>query len=428
MRRASLIRWRPSPAAGGLAAAALFVHMTSGCLSNEYRIPNDELRRLAQLPPEARGQRVRLEQEVGERRGDAVQAVRQPPPPPEEAPRSPEESETYVDVRIDGGDCCTTGGGGGSWRGGSSPAPGGSWRGSSPSSPTTPPSSWRGGTASAPSSGFHGTPPGSGFHGSPPRGGGGGGVHVGGSGGGGGGSGSGGDAMVVLAVVLVAVALVATVGLVAGEGTHFDGYVQMAPDQPLHLRDPGGHTTEVPLGALTVEEAALTSEAKVMDDEGGGLWRLDEVPLDRRGFAFRFEMGTSSFNYGTTQLMGPAAHIQLGGFATRRVGFMFDIGLSGASDDCCLGTVTRHSLALELDALPLVAGRFHAGVFAKGGVAISGPSGFYETGPLGGGGALVELDLTPHMALALHAGVSTARLDTSGWSTAGTVTGGLTIY
>jgi hypothetical protein len=105
---------------------------------------------------------------------------------------------------------------------------------------------------------------------------------------------------------------------------------------------------------------------------------------------------------------------------------MTDIGLSGAGD-CCIGTVTRHSLALELETLPLAFGRLHAGGFVKGGVAVAGTSDVREAGPLGGGGALVEIDLTSHMAFALRGGVSTARLD-SGWSTAATATGGITIY
>ena len=38
--------------------------IASGCAANSYRIPPDELARLARLPPEARGQRVRVIQEV----------------------------------------------------------------------------------------------------------------------------------------------------------------------------------------------------------------------------------------------------------------------------------------------------------------------------------------------------------------------------
>jgi hypothetical protein len=46
---------------------------------------------------------------------------------------------------------------------------------------------------------------------------------------------------------------------------------------------------------------------------------------------------------------------------------------------------------------------------------------------MGSAGALLELELTSHMALAVRGGASTASLP-SGWSSAGTVTGGLAIY
>ena len=38
--------------------------MVSGCAANSYRIPANELERISQLPPEARGQRVRVIQEI----------------------------------------------------------------------------------------------------------------------------------------------------------------------------------------------------------------------------------------------------------------------------------------------------------------------------------------------------------------------------
>src|SRR5262245_605710 len=68
----------PTRVVAALTAAAL---LAAGCLSHEYRISRPELERLAQLPPEARGQRVRVVQLLGERRADAVPPEPAPPPP-----------------------------------------------------------------------------------------------------------------------------------------------------------------------------------------------------------------------------------------------------------------------------------------------------------------------------------------------------------
>jgi hypothetical protein len=419
---------KPSRELGALIATALFVHVTSGCVSNEYLIPKRELQRVASLPPEVRGARVGVVQGLGERRADAIA-------PHDEVAEGPSAN---VDIRLDGLDPGPSSGG--NWRpapasGGPNASPtSGGWRPAPASGGpnASPPSGgWRGPAASGGSKpgpapgGFHGTPP-SGGHG-----GGGGGFSLGGGGGGGGG---GNDAAVlaVVAVVLVTAAVIGTIGLVASEGIRFDGYAQLAPDQPIHIKDDAGRQYDVPLALVTPELAAHTREAKVMDDEWYGMRRLDAAPLDRRGGVFRLELGTSAFNYGTTSVVGPAAHIQLGYFPAREVGLLAEIGLSGATD-CCQGpqggqeTIVRHSLALELDLLPLEVGRFHAGVFGKGGLAIAAADNPWEEGPLGGGGTLVEIDLTPRMALAFRAGMNATRLP-SGWSSAGTLTAGIAIY
>src|SRR5262245_28504219 len=95
---------RAQPETVILGATALVVQVTSGCLSNEYRIPNDEIQRLAQLPPDVRGQHVRIVQDLGSRRGEAIE--------PEEEPAPASERDTDVELRVDlhGGNW---GGGGG---------------------------------------------------------------------------------------------------------------------------------------------------------------------------------------------------------------------------------------------------------------------------------------------------------------------------
>ncbi|HVU51132.1 MAG TPA: hypothetical protein VHL80_10625, partial [Polyangia bacterium] len=260
------------------------------------------------------------------------------------------------------------------------------------------------------------------------------------SGGGGGGginlSGGGKDAggiLVAIVIVAIVAATVATVSLAASEGVKFDGHVEMAPEQRIYL-ERGGSSFPVRLLELTPEEAELAGSAVVMDDEGYGLRPLDHAPLDRKGGVFRFDLGAGAFTIGDARASGISSHIQAGAFLTHTFGLVLDLGLAGGTlDPCCAGalapggTLTRHSIGLEAEALPLAAGPVHLGAFAGGGLAIAGAGGSYETGPLVGGGLLLELDLTSHLALALRGGASWAWLPSDS-SSSGTLTGGLSIY
>jgi hypothetical protein len=377
---------------------AAFLPLAVGCTSNEYVIPHEELARLAATPAPQRGERVRVVQDLGERRSDPVPAVVAPPPPVEAIADDSEMGDDAgnLDVQIDLGPGQersrrrNSSGGNGSWSGG----------GGSRAS---------GGRAAAPSGG----------HGS-----GGGHVHVGGGGGGGGGNG---DAILVAVIVVVAVCV--AIGLVSSEGVRFDGYVAMSPAQPVHLKDARGVQATIPIGDLSPDVVAATVEAKVMDDEGYGIERLDRVPLDRRGGTFKLDSGMIAFDVPGATATGPAMNIQTGYFFTRQVGLLANIGLGGGGVP--QGLVPRHALGLELQAFPVGWGPFHLGGFGNGGMAITevlvGTTPTYVSGPSVGGGALAELDLTSRLALTMRAGASLSKLDAL-WSTAGMLTAGVAVY
>lgn len=426
-----------------LLTLAFFVPLAagaSGCVSNEYVIPHDELVRLAQLPPASRGARVHAVQSIGERQAEAIEppaTFREPEPVREvveyEAVAVPDPDEDPADVahlddaagpdihiRIDAAAGPDHVGRHPRPRPTSPRSPGGGWVGPSPGRSHGP------GTVVT-----RGIPAGGGGSGGVrPSGGG---SHLGGIGGGGGGGGGGkgmGEALVVLAVVAVAVAAFAMVGLVASEGARFDGYVEMSPDQPIHLEDAYGAKVAVPLAALTGPQAETTVKARVMDDEGQGL-RLIEHVLDRRGVTFKLDFGTLAFepDTSTQTFSGLASHIQVGYFFTPRLGLLFTAGLGGA-DDGIGATLTRHAFGLELQALPLAAGPVHFGCYANGGMAVLGSTamnGTVATGQAAGGGGLLELDVTGRMALTLRAGADIAHFDT-GWSPAVTVAAGVAVY
>jgi hypothetical protein len=422
-RRGTLRGWRASTRGVVLLAAAFFVEAASGCVSNEYRIKKDELQRLSELEPGARGAHVRIGQKLGSRRGDAV-----------EAPTAFQGTAVYGSEAYDYTDPSygssvnvnvNIGGGGGT----SSPP---AHAGSPGPLRATPPTA----RVAPATGGFRGAPstsgaPSSGAWRAPSSGGGGGGFNLGSGGGGGGGNG--GDALIVLAVVVIVGAAVATVALAASEGMLFEGHAEMSPDQVVHLEGQYGQK-DVRLSELTPADVSAADDALVMDDEGYGLRLLDHAPLDRTGGVFRFELGAGSFNVGDLRASGFSSHVGVGYFATPKLGVLMDLGLGLGSPDpsCCVGpissdTIGRYSLGLELQALPLGLGPLHLGGFAGGGAVLAGPPGAREAGPMGAAGALLELDLTSHMSLAVRAGASTANLP-SGWSSAGTLTGGLAIY
>ena len=231
--------------------------------------------------------------------------------------------------------------------------------------------------------------------------------------GGGSGGGGGGNGDAVLVAIVVVVAVVVAIGLVSSEGVRFDGYVTMSSEQPVHLTAANGQKATIPVADLSPGWASGTVEAKVMDDEGFGLRRLDCLPLDRRGATFKLDSGTIAFDFAGATLSGPTMNIQAGYFFTRKLGLLANLGLGGGT--ATGGLVPRHALGLELQAFPLAWGRIHLGAFGNGGMAITevlvGPTPTYVNGPSVGGGALAELDLTSRLALTLRAGASLARLD-----------------
>jgi uncharacterized membrane protein YgcG len=421
-----------------LLTLASFFPLAAGCVSNQYVIPRDELMRQAQLPIAARGQRVRVVQDLGNRRGDPVpptdpspplvepQPIVEPPPDTRGDPSADSDVDTNANLQIDVGNGSSSDEGRAPRR---MPAP-------DRPSPARASGGWHPAGSTASTAGGHV----GGWHGGAGgahvgSGGGGAGAHVGGSAhlggggghGGGGGGGSVGDALVVLAVVAIVIGVAIGVGYAGGEALRFDGYAQMAPEQPVHLQDGFGQKRELPLAALSPADVAETVEAKVMDDEGYGIDRLDRVPLDRRGLTFKLDSGETTFGLGPASFYGPTATMQLGYFFTRQVGLLMNVALGGSTDDQGM-IVTRHTFNLELQDLPLANGRWHAGWYADAGLALAGlTSSNLASGPAAGGGALVEMDLTSRMALTLRAGANLARIDQA-WSPAGSLAVGVALY
>jgi hypothetical protein len=228
----------------------------------------------------------------------------------------------------------------------------------------------------------------------------------------------------------VVVAVFATIGMIATEGSRFDGYVAMYPWQTVHLTDASGQIRDVPLAQITPADVATTSKAVVMDDEGWGLMRLDRRPLDRRGFAFKMNMGLFHSSCNCLDADGFGFGLQLGYFPHHTLGLLGTWTFAGGSDSDNK-SFYRNDLALEAQFFPVHVSRLHLGAFAHVGQQYLGrtdlPSG---KGLALGGGAMLEIALTTRLALILRADYTAGKTSpgTADWVGGETFTAGVAIY
>jgi hypothetical protein len=373
--------------------AAFLSSLFGGCLSNEYVIPKTELARLAQLPPEQRGQRVKVVQTVGDRRSEAIDGTRPPPsavddgqgygPPPEGYIEAAPESQVGVGLVIVPVPIGSTGGGPRAAPGPRGPAPG-------RAAPSRPRSSSSGGNL---------------------------------------GNVKGGGGNNDVAALLIIVAVLATIGMVATEGVRYDGSVAMYPWQSVHLKDGKGQEREVPLAQLTPADVASAANTVVMDDEGWGLQRLERRPLDRKGFTFKMDMGELFSSGNTLSASGFGANIQFGYFPHHRFGLLGTWAFSAGSDTNSQ-SYYRNNLALEAQFFPLRAWRLHLGGFGHGGVQYANDAkGGTRSGTALGGGLILEIALTSRLALTARADYTSARVAPGGgWAGTEMFTLGVAIY
>jgi hypothetical protein len=428
----ALFRLRRCSRFAGLMATLLLTYSVSGCLSNQYVIPKPELERLAQLPPQTRGERVQLVQKIGDRRAPPIPPGGPPPwqggPPPSHYPGEVGYHDHSHVVVHTGVGFAVPGPGYGGGRHYAGPPPRATHvappAGAASAAPAAPGGAAApvgpGGSAMAQGGAAAGSNMGAQTASSAGRGG------LGGQGP----SSAKAEEMAVWAVIAVVAASLAVFGLAFTEGSRFDGYTQMAPGQLIYLKNAAGEQKPVPLGSLTPEDASIATEALVMDDEGYGLRLLERRPLDRQGFAFKLDvggLGTESLGYGVGGFNG---NIQLGYFPQQWLGILGTAALAWG-DVPGTGTFSRHRALLEAQLMPVRLGIFNMGVFGHGGMQWSADPGdaSARSGPALGGGLLLEFELTTRLALTLRGGWTTARVqDDPTWRGMGYITAGLAVY
>ncbi|HVV82275.1 MAG TPA: hypothetical protein VHE35_04320 [Kofleriaceae bacterium] len=222
----------------------------------------------------------------------------------------------------------------------------------------------------------------------------GGGVHGGSSGGGG----SGKDEVIAALVI----AATAAVTLAVTEGQRFAGDVRLHPMHPVHLWGPWGQGV-LPLAQIDPTIAAQTTRAEVSDQEGPWL-ELDRAPLDRKGWTYAMLAGAAQLRADDGRELGPAFHVQLGRYPSQRWGLVMD-WTAAWRDTSTHDELLDLRWGLELQALPLAAGRLHAGGFLNGSYAWRSVGDVDESSLVSGGGALVQVELSTYLALTGRVGI-----------------------
>lgn len=306
----------------------------AGCAANSYRIPSKDLQVLSMQPPEARGQRVRVIQEISATAVPAAQPVT-------------ETTDIVIIPRVHVSTGVRVGGGGGSKVGGIGKV-----------------------------------------------------------------GGAGGDSKAAAIVFLVAAA--AALFVIAGvEGSRFDGWAQLHPMHPVHLVGRDGSYTVMPLAAIDPETAAWADKAVVRPTEGPWL-ELDAAPLTRLGWTYSMYAGSGSLrSVDGRKELGPAFSVQAGYFPTNEIGILANV-FFGWRDNVVQETLFESRYTLELQAMPVAAGKFHAGLYAGAGFAyrvedgqklmrVNDPTSTALTG-----GAMFQYELHTRIALTARFGLAKA--------------------
>jgi hypothetical protein len=331
-------------------------HFLLGCLSNSYYVERDELQRLSALPPEARWQSVRAVQRIG--------GEDNPPVDDSAVVGRSDSSSVYVSyVVVDSHHhhhhypprrtvYRPVADAGGGVSGGPAPVPVSSSSSSSSSKK---------------------------------------------------GNGDPASAAVVAAMVVVG----ATAGFVAAasEGARYDGWVAVNPDEPLHLRLPGGRTTPVALSSLTPADLAMAEGATIYEGDQERFPKLGRAPLDRKGFTLQ-----TALHFGGLQQVdarpasGFGGYVLLGG----NIANVVTLGLGATADS---GIDSKRSLltatiAPEIQIFPIR----YVGLYGAAGWAFRNTGVDYGTradeGWLVRAGLVGELPLTTRLALQARAGAS----------------------
>jgi hypothetical protein len=235
----------------------------------------------------------------------------------------------------------------------------------------------------------------------------------------------------LVAVIVVGVAV--GVGLAASEGARYEGRVAVHPRHPVHLRYHSGSWRTVALDELTPEHLRGIESAALSGHEGAGLWLRGAAPLNRAGFSYQFGAGHDTLALpGWRDQRSLGFRFALGYYPTKQLGLLAESRLQRGDE----GGDSFYNVRLGLEAqwYPIALWRLHLGPFVGGGQAWSASAGATlpvtkVEQPYVSYGALAEFEVSTRLGLTFRWGqewLPTASADThrlvSAWSV------GLAVY
>ncbi len=246
------------------------------------------------------------------------------------------------------------------------------------------------------------------------------------------------------AVVVVAAAATAAVTVGITEGARFDGWMAVPEDHPVLLIDDLGGRRWTRLEALGEGDLQRVERA-VLPDLAAELYRLERHPLDRRGFVYQFELGAEPAPFGAASL-GVSGRAGLGYMPGQRYGFVLGGAFSTPGSDASVGAGSPGSAShidyrtfLQAELWPFATGRVHAGPYAEVGyawaLADTALGSQSAAGPMFAMGAALQIAWTTRLALILRAGAAWLpsietenRLAPSGYRVSPALTFGVSVY
>ncbi len=316
------------------------------CGTTTYKIPAAELQRLATLPPEQRGQNVRVVQQLSDADVGAPQPV-----------NAETQIVIFPQIVIEPGH-----------------RHGGGW-GPNAAAPTPRPSGGQGG------------------------------VSVGNTHGGGGSSSGAGDGK-AQAIAILVMAVTAVVVAAVIEGSRDDGYAAIHPMTPLYLTGLDGSHVVMPLAALDQDSAAFSRYGYIRSNETPWHWN-GRAPLDREGLTYAVLVGAGTFQSADgSKDAGTATTIQLGYFPEQHIGIVGSL-FFGWRDNQVAETLFETRYTLEVEGYLAQAGPLHFGLYGGGGGATrleDGIAGGNSSSLALLGGAQIQLDINTRLALTARFG------------------------
>ena len=210
--------------------------------------------------------------------------------------------------------------------------------------------------------------------------------------------------------IAVAVLVLATFGLIiaaAVEHERYEGTVRLHPMHPVHLFGHDGGYLVLPLAQIDPAAVQWTNRAVVRAAEGP-LDYLQRAPLRRRGFTYSLNFGVAQLSSGDgTHSSGPSGLLHFGYFPSQTLGVLATAGLAWRGN-LVNNRLYEQRYGLEVQAMPLAIGIFHAGAYLGGGAAWRLERGFVrgnDRSPTLSAGFQIQLDYNTHVALTARLGV-----------------------